>query len=545
VAISGTLSRAAESAYLHIRKTLDAHPIASAVLVGLAVAIWLIFQANRRPDEMFPRIHDEHAYLIQARMLARGHLWLKPYPPAVAPFFDTFYVFVEPVYASMYFPGTALAEVPVIWLGLPYWVSPVLCAAAAAGFFYSIAAEMFDGAMALLATLLLVGRPIFGEVALMLVSEMPTLLALLITIWAWLRWRKKRDLRWAALIGAAVGWGLITRPLDAVSFTLPVLFAMAIEYRALPRTLILSAGAMALAAAPFVSMQITADVGITGKWYESPESLYISRNFPGPAIGFGPYDLNHLPRGMSPAKRDFLRENIELYETHTLKQELRGWYAHRFTELRYTALPSTLLVIFIPLAFVGMTDIRRRVVVGVLVLFMAGYTACVFRQYLYLVPIMPALILVVWMGWDALHVTWPRQPRIHILIALTALGLGIWSFPDISGDFSSLPSNSEQLKRINTDTAALKAPSLVLFRYDPWQIPVSCFPVFNEDVAWPDDAGVVRANDLGDAQNKTLYEYYARFQPNLRVYRYLREWTNDSHPMQYLGTCRELASRHP
>jgi hypothetical protein len=176
---------------------------------------------------------------------------------------------------------------------------------------------------------------------------------------------------------------------------------------------------------------------------------------------------------------------------------------------------------------------------------MAGYTACVFRQYLYLVPIMPALILVVWMGWDALHVTWPRQPRIHILIALTALGLGIWSFPDISGDFSSLPSNSEQLKRINTDTAALKAPSLVLFRYDPWQIPVSCFPVFNEDVAWPDDAGVVRANDLGDAQNKTLYEYYARFQPNLRVYRYLREWTNDSHPMQYLGTCRELASRHP
>ena len=73
---------------------------------------------------LFPYFHDEQMYLLQARMLASGYVALPQHP--CAEFFDTFYVFVKPVYSSMYFPGTALAYVPAVLLGLPFTVWPLL-----------------------------------------------------------------------------------------------------------------------------------------------------------------------------------------------------------------------------------------------------------------------------------------------------------------------------------------------------------------------------------------------------------------------------------
>jgi hypothetical protein len=63
-------------------------------------------------------------------------------------------------------------------------------------------------------------------------------------------------------------------------------------------------------------------------------------------------------------------------------------------------------------------------------------------------------------------------------------------------------------------------PAVVFVKYDPadrdsW----SQEPVYNTDVAWPDDAEVVRAHDLGE-RNGELIAYYAEQAPGRWVYRY-------------------------
>ena len=57
-------------------------------------------------------------------MLARGRLWMPAHE--LADFFESFHIFVRPVYASIYFPGTALMYVPMVWLKLPFWALPVM-----------------------------------------------------------------------------------------------------------------------------------------------------------------------------------------------------------------------------------------------------------------------------------------------------------------------------------------------------------------------------------------------------------------------------------
>jgi hypothetical protein len=545
VAGTGSLSRMMRIAVVRMRRGLKSHPAMAAASVGVVAAAYLLFEACRQPGEMFLRFHDEHSYMIQARMLAHGWLWACGYPPSISPFFDTFYVFVDRIYASIYFPGTALAAVPAIWLHLPYWTTPLICGAGGAAVFYGIVAILFDGVRGMLAALMLITRPYFRLASLMLLSETPALVANLLVVWAWLRWRKRRDLRWAALVGAAAGWAGITRPLDAICFTVPVGFAIAYELRRQSRLLLKTGAVLMLFAMPFAALQIVQNVGITGSWRQSPEGSYIAHNFPGPAIGFGPYDLTRLPAGMSEPRWQFAYDQFDAYRNHTLRKELANWYSDRFTQFRYVALPATFLVIFFPLALARLGDIRRKVVAAGLVLFLVAYMACVFRLYFYPVPAIPAAICVVFMGWEALERAWPRQRwRIFSLIAPAIVGFAIWNMPELNADIRSLPQVSEQMKWINADLARLSSPSVVLFRFDPSWIPVDSFPVFNDDVPWPDNAKVVRANGLGEAQNWKLYDYYSRFQPDRRVYAYARSRANDPHPLKYLGTASELAARH-
>src|SRR5260370_11488919 len=92
---------------------------------------------------------------IQARMLAHGRLWMPAHP--LPQFFETFHIFVTPVYAPMQFPGTSLLYVPAMWLGLPYWITPLLIAGATLGLVYRIVAEIIDGGAGIVAAILLLG----------------------------------------------------------------------------------------------------------------------------------------------------------------------------------------------------------------------------------------------------------------------------------------------------------------------------------------------------------------------------------------------------
>jgi hypothetical protein len=86
---------------------------------------------------------------------------------------------------------------------------------------------------------------------------------------------------------------------------------------------------------------------------------------------------------------------------------------------------------------------------------------------------------------------------------------------------------------------------VVLFRFDVENGNPHIEPVYNAGVAWPDDAPVIRAHDLGPARNQQLYEYYARHQPQRAVYLFDLSAATIQEPPVYLGTAAQLASRPP
>jgi hypothetical protein len=90
-----------------------------------------------------------------------------------------------------------------------------------------------------------------------------------------------------------------------------------------------------------------------------------------------------------------------------------------------------------------------------------------------------------------------------------------------------------------------RKPAVVLFRFDVENGNPHIEPVYNADVAWPDDAPVIRAHDLGPARNRELFEYYARRQPQRAIYLFDLSSATIQEPPVYLGTAAELASRPP
>ena len=144
--------------------------------------------------ELFPKMHDERMHLLQVQMLARGRLWMPPH--AVADSFESFHIFVKPVYASIYFPGASLLHVPAAWLALPYAVLAAASSrAACAAMMYRVVAELLDDVAGLLAALMLCSLTQFRYVSTIVVSHPAMLLLGLSMIWAWLRWRRASTAR--------------------------------------------------------------------------------------------------------------------------------------------------------------------------------------------------------------------------------------------------------------------------------------------------------------------------------------------------------------
>src|ERR1700722_5949128 len=85
----------------------------SSVAAAVAAVAYLLATAWQQHRQLAPLLHDEFSYLTQAHQLAHGRLRMPSHP--LAAFFDSFQLIVHPVYASIYFPGTAMLYVPGIW----------------------------------------------------------------------------------------------------------------------------------------------------------------------------------------------------------------------------------------------------------------------------------------------------------------------------------------------------------------------------------------------------------------------------------------------
>jgi hypothetical protein len=121
---------------------------------------------------------------------------------------------------------------------------------------------------------------------------------------------------------------------------------------------------------------------------------------------------------------------------------------------------------------------------------------------------------------------------------LLLIALAFASLPEFDRSFRD-DVDEQPLQTINRALDALpNEPALVLFRYTP-QASYFYEPVYNTDVAWPDDARIVRAHDLGPAQNAKLFAYYASIQPQRTVYLYDRA----SNTLVRLGNVRDFSMK--
>lgn len=521
------------------------------VLVGILSTGYFIATAFLQGRDLFPKTHDECSYFLQVQMLAHGRLWMPPHP--LADFFDSFYILVRPVYCSIYFPGTALMLAPTVWLHLPPWLMPALVSGAAVGMLYCIVTELIDGAAGAAAALLMVSLTWFRTLGMMVMSQAPMLLLGLLLIWAWLRWRKQRHWAWALVIGVLAGWGMITRPVDALCFIIPIGIGMALDLAGQPaRRWAMAAALIVAGAAPFFAVQVVFDIGVTGHPFQTPYTLYLNEQVPGGTFGFHQFNPAAEPKSPLPQ----MRQDYALTQTYLALHEpgnfLYPWFHEQHPQpfaprpsylgmIADTALPARILLILLPAGLLGLTDRRRSVLWATLPVFLLLYVFNPFFLEHYAIPIIPAIILSVLLGMESVVRAWPKY-RPQVAAALTAIIVvasvtALWEINhlivrDPAKQITDEPLPSPLLRKAHEVLNGERA--VVLFRWSSghnWKAE----PVYNLDAIWPDDEEVIRAHDLGPRDSE-IVDYYAARDPQ----RVFFVWDLGKDELRRIATAGEL-----
>jgi hypothetical protein len=207
----------------------------------------------------------------------------------------------------------------------------------------------------------------------------------------------------------------------------------------------------------------------------------------------------------------------------------------------------------VSVALLGLRDHRRWVLWCALPLLLAFYVFNPFFLEHYAVVVAPATLLSVVLGARVMEDAFPRfRERINAVTSAAVVVLSLTSLYELNFLTTALdrtedarrhhavndePFRSRLLRYVHYDFGGqVAAPAVVLFRYTPGD-PIIEEPVYNSDVAWPDDAPIVRAHDLGDARNREIFAYYAKREPQ-RVFWLFDRRTGE---LKKLGPARALA----
>lgn len=539
----------------------------TALIVAIVAFMYLTATALLQNRDLFPKTHDEQSYFLQMRMLASFRLWMPQHP--LADFFDSFYVIVRPVYASFYFPGASLLYVPTIWLGLPTWIMPSLVASAIVAMVYLIVSEIADGMAALLVALGMLSLEFFRVYSILLTSHEPALLFALLLVWAWLRWRETYALKWAILMGVFAGWGAITRPVDALCYAIPVGVAIVLDVfrRGTSadkpdgrRSLVFAktAALIVLGAAPFLALQAVFDLGVSGRLLETPFDSYLHRDQPNTSFGFHPFDPSVRPKSIVPQKQYFYDVfYVPRILWHQPSQLLPTWGRNYGPLAADSALPSRLLLVFIPLGVLTvLKDRRKAILCSTLLLFVLlymGYT--IFLEH-YTILIMPAALLLSLFGMRRVAtILGPKfQPMLRTGLTACFAAICVLSLPEFNPLWGQSYEKWDEtfpdaplmhFCRIDLPQAAdvRDRRVIVLVKWLPHEGLWRNFqeePVYNTQTAWPDDSPIIFAHDLGDERNQALFRYYAERQPDRFVYRLDRTGSKAEGLISELGPVKDL-----
>lgn len=273
---------------------------------ALLTALWLAWLFGGL--DPLPVIHDEHSYLLEAALLARGQVAAAARP--IPAFFEQYYVFVTPVTASRYPPGWSLALAPGVAAGLR-GVIPILLTAGTAALLVAGVRRLAGAATALLAWALWLAMPSELRFRPTLLSEHLSTLLMVTGWWAILAWRADRRTGWLLLLGAVTAWLGITRPLTAVAYAIGAT-AMVLPAIARRRAWRPALGAVA-AGLPFIALLAWHDHAVTGSVFSTPLRRYSEVYFPFDLPGFG---LDRTPPERA-LPEDFARFAAKTAPLHT------------------------------------------------------------------------------------------------------------------------------------------------------------------------------------------------------------------------------------
>ncbi len=504
------------------------------VLLGVAATVYLIATAFWQDRDIAPNMQDEASYVIGARMLAQGRLWMPQH--SLADFFETFFVAVKPVYCSIYFPGTALMFAPMEWFDWGKWILPVVISGVIAGLLYRLVTDLVDGVAGLLAVVWLVGLTEFRTLSFMVMSHLSMLLLGVLIVWAWLRWRRDSAWGWALAVGAFSGWAAITRPADALAYAIPVGVAMAAAlWRHPPRRRALTAAMLVAGAAPFLAVQVVFNVGVTGHPLRTPYTAYLEQDQPGAQFGIRRYDPSLRAASALPQKQAFYDWSRPYYEYHQPHNFWRGWVGERrmfndrvqaanFVTLSNATLPSRALLVLLPVGLLAL-DRRRWVLVATLPLFVLLYLFNPFFLRHYAAVVIPGAMLCALLGVGvvaaAVPPRWGRRAEVGLVVGVLALSVtSLWEVKRFMARPADRANDGfvDQSMLSFVDEAlglTVRPPAVVLFTPQ-----VTSFweeAVYNTGVAWPDDAPIIRAHHLGE-RDREIIEYYAERQPERTFY---------------------------
>ena len=509
-------------------------------LLAIAFAWWRITSALQ---PLFPMLHDEHSYLLQAQHIARFRLWMPAHP--MADFFDSFHILVEPVYASIYWPGTGLFGAVGVWLNLPHFAIPLVLYGAVVALTCYVASEATDTLSGILAGLIIAAQPYLAAFSTQMMSQMPAAVLGAALFWGFLRWRaapSDRRLAWVAVLGGLAGWMAVTRPVDAISFAAPIGLTVLIASIKAAREKGTGTGrrvgavlAIAAAAAlPFLALQLALNYGTTGRVLHPPYVEYLNQYQPGTEYG--------APEGdAAPRQVSDLVQKQELYERFVVAELTRRreqgaarlFVQERLPMTLQATLPSIWLIP-LPLAgaLMAVGAWRRRwmgeeavdltvprLAAATIGLFVVLYAANPFYLAHYALPLAVPMTVLAASGLNGIARATRRGPRRFVLTLLAGwltvgLVLSVMHYR-IKRPFQWQTAQRDLKFKYRDLPERLTGRTLVLVGYSgsPQGGAYHWEPVYNSDVAWPDDADIVWAHDL-EGRREQILEYYAQRQPD-------------------------------
>ena len=196
-------------------------------LTSIAASAWIasfdvVVEEGHPPmrfGDLPPAIHDEFSYLFQAKTFLAGRLSF-PSSPRMPELFDQMHVLNEGRFASRYFPGVGLWLAPFVAIGHPYWAE-WLAGGLAAFFIFWAGRELAGNGVGLAAGLLTALSPGMGLFSNLLLSHGPTMAALALFLFFFVRFMgtaRTSDAFWA---GCGLSFAMLCRPLTAAGFALP------------------------------------------------------------------------------------------------------------------------------------------------------------------------------------------------------------------------------------------------------------------------------------------------------------------------------------